>query len=201
MQPQTTPTMDIRPIVLEGRYVRLEPLATSHAEDLLAAAGDPEIWRWMPAELTTPERIAAWMAEAHALQQAGSALPFAIVDVASGRAIGSTRYLNIVRRDRGLEIGWTWLGPAYWRTAVNSECKLLLLSHAFDTLGCIRVQIKTDRRNERSRRAIERLGAQLEGILRNHMIQPYGLRDSAMYSIVVAEWPAVRQQLRAGLYG
>jgi RimJ/RimL family protein N-acetyltransferase len=201
MQLQTTATMDVRPIVLEGRYVRLEPLATSHAEDLLAAAGDLEIWRWMPAELTTPERMAAWMAEAHALQQAGSALPFAIVDQAGGRAIGSTRYLNIVPRDRGLEIGWTWLGRAYWRTAVNSECKLLLLSHAFGTLGCIRVQIKTDRRNERSRRAIERLGAQLEGILRNHMIQPYGLRDSAMYSIIDAEWPAVKQRLSAGLYG
>jgi N-acetyltransferase len=201
MQSRTTAPMQVRPIVLEGRYVRLEPLGPSHAEDLLAAAGDVEIWRWMSAELTTPERMAAWIAEAQALQQAGSALPFAIVDLASGRAIGSTRYLNIVPRDRGLEIGWTWLGRAYWRTAVNSECKLLLLSHAFDALGCIRVQIKTDRRNERSRRAIERLGAQLEGILRNHMIQPYGLRDSAMYSITDAEWPEAKQRLSTGLYG
>jgi RimJ/RimL family protein N-acetyltransferase len=196
---QTSP-MDVQPVELAGRYVRLEPLAPHHAGDLLVAAGDPEIWRWMSATLTTPERMADWIAEAQALQASGAALPFAIVELASGRAVGSTRYLNIMPRDRGIEIGWTWLGGAQWRTPVNSECKYLLLGHAFETLGCIRVQIKTDRRNERSRRAIERLGAQFEGILRNHMIQPYGLRDSAMYSIIDAEWPAVRDRLSAGLY-
>jgi N-acetyltransferase len=196
-----TKPLDVQPIMLEGRYVRLEPLAPRHAAELLAAAGDPEIWRWMSGELTTPERIAAWIAEAQALRQAGAALPFAIVELASGLAVGSTRYMNIVPRDRGIEIGWTWLGRAQWRTPVNSECKLLLLRHAFETLGCIRVQIKTDRRNERSRRAIERLGAQFEGILRNHLIQPYGLRDTAMYSIIDPEWPDVKQRLTANLYG
>jgi len=192
--------MKIEPVVLEGRWVRLEPLAMRHAGDLAAVSGDAEIWRYMPASLMTAGQVEEWLAATLAMQATGAVLPFAIVERASGRAIGSTRYLSIVPQDRGIEIGWTWLARAAWRTPVNTECKYLLLRHAFETLGCIRVQLKTDRRNERSRRAIERIGAQFEGILRNHMIMPYGLRDSAYYSIIDAEWPAVQSNLVARLY-
>lgn len=194
--------LNVEPVALEGRWVRLEPLAPGHADDLAAVSGDEEIWRYMPAALMTGEQVQAWIAETLAQQAAGAVLPFAIVDRAAGRAIGSTRYLNIMRRDRGIEIGWTWLARSAWRTPVNSECKYLLLRHAFETLGCIRVQFKTDRRNERSRRAIERLGAQFEGVLRQHMIVRGGVyRDSAFYSIIDSEWPAVKARLASGLYG
>jgi N-acetyltransferase len=192
--------MKVEPFTLEGRWVRLEPLDARHAPDLAEAAQDDEIWRYMPAVLKTKEEIRAWIAAAQAQQAAGTQLPFAIVDRATGRAIGGTRYLNITPNDRGLEIGWTWLARAAWRTPVNSECKFLLLRHAFETLGCIRVQLKTDGRNERSRQAIERIGGQFEGILRKHMIMPYGLRDSAFYSIIDDEWPAVKQRLVGRLY-
>jgi RimJ/RimL family protein N-acetyltransferase len=193
--------MNVEPITLEGRWVRLEPLAQRHAAGLAEVARDEEIWRYMPAKLTTIERINHWITETLALQATGAVLPFAIVERAEGQAIGSTRYLNIMPRDRGLEIGWTWLGRAAWRTAVNTECKYLLLRHAFETLNCIRVQFKTDRRNERSRRAIERIGGQFEGILRQHMVLPDGsYRDSAFYSIIDAEWPAVKAKLADRLY-
>jgi RimJ/RimL family protein N-acetyltransferase len=192
--------MNVEPVTLEGRWVRLEPLAQRHAADLALVSGDEEIWQYMPAALLTIDQIQAWIAEALELQADRAALPFAIVERESGRAIGSTRYLTIMPKDRGIEIGWTWLGRAFWRTAINSECKYLLLGHAFETLECIRVQIKTDRRNERSRRAIERLGAQFEGILRNHMVLRYGLRDSAYYSIIDSEWPEVKARLAQRLY-
>jgi len=192
---------NVEPITLEGRWVRLEPLAQHHAAGLAEVARDEEIWRYMPAKLTTIEQIKHWITETLALQATGAVLPFAIVERAEGRAIGSTRYLNIMPRDRGLEIGWTWLGRAAWRTAVNTECKYLLLRHAFETLDCIRVQFKTDQRNERSRRAIERIGGQFEGILRQHMVLPDGsYRDSAFYSIIDAEWPAVKAKLADRLY-
>ena len=188
------------PLTLEGCWVRLEPLAECHAANLAEAAQDDEIWRYMPAVLKNEEQIRDWIAAAQAQQATGSQYPFAIVDRAAGRAIGSTRYLNIVPNDRGLEIGWTWLARAAWRTPVNTECKFLLLRHAFESLGCIRVQIKTDQRNERSRRAIERIGGQFEGILRNHMILHYGIRDSAYYSVIEAEWPQVKARLVTRLY-
>jgi len=193
--------LDVQPITLEGRHARLEPLTQAHAAGLAAIAADEEIWCYYPASLLTLADVQQWIDVALAQQAAGTALPFAILDAANGRALGSTRYMNIVPRDYGLEIGTTWLTPAVWRSAVNSECKLLLLRHAFEALGCIRVQIKTDRRNERSRRAIERLGAQFEGILRQHMIVRDGAyRDTAMYSIIDTEWPAVKEKLVAGLY-
>lgn len=191
--------MNVEPVTLEGHWVRLEPLAEHHAADLAAVSGDQEIWRYMPAVLLTLEQIQEWIAATLRLQDDGAVLPFAIVERAAGRAIGSTRYLSIAPKDRGIEIGWTWLARAAWRTPVNTECKFLLLRHAFETLGCIRVQLKTDRRNERSRRAIERIGGQFEGILRNHMIMPYGLRDSAYYSIIDTEWPGVKASLSARL--
>ena len=191
--------MNVVPIVLEGRWARLEPLAEHHAADLTVAAQDEEIWRYMPAVLKTEEQIRAWIIAAQAQQATGLQLPFTIVERATGRAIGSTRYLNIMPNDRGLEIGWTWLARTARRTPVNTECKFLLLRHAFETLGCIRVQIKTDQRNERSRRAIERIGGQFEGILRNHMIMHYGIRSSAYYSMIDAEWPEVKERLTSRL--
>jgi RimJ/RimL family protein N-acetyltransferase len=193
--------LDVQPLTLEGDYVRLEPLSQAHAEGLAAVAADEAIWRYYPASLRTLADVQSWIEVALAQRAAGTSLPFAILDRAGGRAIGSTRYMNIVPHDRGLEIGSTWLTPAVWRTAVNTECKLLLLRHAFETLGCIRVQIKTDALNERSRRAIERLGAQFEGILRQHMVVRDGrYRDTAMYSIIDTEWPAVKAKLAASLY-
>lgn len=198
---EETRALVVTPVVLEGRWARLEPLDPRHIDDLAAVTGDEEIWRYLPLALTSTARLSAWVDEALALQATGTVLPFAIIDRASGRAIGGTRYLNITPRDRGLEIGWTWLARSAWRTALNSECKLLLLRHAFETLGCIRVQFKTDRRNERSRQAIERLGAQFEGILRQHMIMRDGVyRDSVFYSIIDSEWPAVKERLTRRLY-
>jgi N-acetyltransferase len=189
--------LEIAPATLEDTVVRLEPLAPRHAESLYHAAQDPDIWRYMPQNPSaSAERMERWIEGALAAQAAGTDLPFAIVRRSDDLAVGSTRYLNIARRDRGLEIGWTWLGADARRTAVNTECKYLLLRHAFETLGAIRVQLKTDSRNERSQRAIERLGAVREGILRKQMILESGyVRDTVMYSVVDTEWPGVRDRL------
>lgn len=189
--------MDPKPIVLQGAHVRLEPLTRAHAPDLFEAAQDDRTWLYMPR--IRPRRIedvVEWIDEAQRLQERGEALPFAQIALSTGRAIGSTRYLDLRRAYRGLEIGWTWIAPAYQRTAVNTEAKLLLLSHAFDTLDALRVQLKTDARNDRSQRAIERLGATREGVLRQHVICPDGfVRDSVMYSITHNEWASVRAHL------
>jgi RimJ/RimL family protein N-acetyltransferase len=189
--------MIVKPVTLAGKVVRLEPLGKEHASDLYKASQDPDIWTYMPVDPSrSPEVFSAWIEAALAAQAEGQQLPFAIIDAEAGRAIGSTRYLNISGRDYGLEIGWTWLAPEVRRTAVNTECKFLLLRHAFESLGAIRVQFKTDRRNERSQRAILRLGALLEGVLRKHMILESGYqRDSVMFSIIADEWPAVRANL------
>lgn len=192
--------MEIAPVTLEGQWARLEPLAHRHAEELLAAAADESIWRWMGARLTTKEAMSAWIETALAAQADGTELPFAIVNRETGRAVGATRFLDIQRAHRGVEIGWTWLGRKARRTAINTEGKLLMLRHAFETWGCIRVQLKTDRRNDRSRRAIERIGGQFEGIHRNHRVLPDGAyRDTAFYSIVAREWPEVKARLEARL--
>ena len=193
--------MNVQPLVLEGTYVRLEPLDVHHAEGLFAIGGDVEIWRYMPRPTLDSVSDARRMIEAAKTAAAdGSQLPFAIVERATGRAIGSTRYLDIRSKDRGLEIGWTWVGTAYQRTPINTESKCLLLRHAFDDLGAIRVQLKTDLRNERSQRAIERLGAIREGVLRKHVILWDGfVRDTVYYSIVDTEWPGVRRRLETFL--
>jgi RimJ/RimL family protein N-acetyltransferase len=195
--------MDIKRITLEGKYARLEPLALAHAEDLFVAAQNEEIWRYMPLDPSRDaEALRAWLTATLELEKSGTILPFAIIDRASGKAIGSTRYLDIQRANRGLEIGWTWLGRAYWRTAINTECKYLLLTHAFEKLGAIRVQLKTDLRNAISQRAIERIGAVREGILRNHVIMPDGYyRQSVMFSIIDDEWPLVKPRLEEMLNG
>ena len=155
--------MDIQPVTLEGRYVRLEPLTLAHYTDLCEAGLDEELWRWIPQAVRTPDDMRAYIEIALRAQAEGSALPFATVERASGRAIGSTRFAAIERMHRRLEIGWTWIGRRWQRTAVNTEAKYLMLRHAFEKLGAIRVELKTDSLNERSRRAILRLGAVEEG--------------------------------------
>lgn len=189
--------MDVRPLTLTGAAVRLEPLGPAHAEDLYVAAQEPRIWRHMPVDPSNSlDAMQVWIADALREREGGSQLPFAIVERVTGTAVGSTRYLTISPRDRGLEIGWTWLAVRAQRTAVNTECKYLLLHHAFETLGAVRVQIKTDSRNETSQRAIERLGAVREGMLRKHLLVQNGyIRDTVMYSILDSEWPSVKARL------
>lgn len=189
--------MDIQPITLIGRVVRLEPLGPEHVSDLTVAGRDPAIWRYLPyGSPSTEAEMLAYIEAAQALEQKGLHFPFAVIHQPTGRAVGSTRFLAIEHRDRGIEIGGTWYAPEVQRTAVNTESKYLLLRHAFEVLGCVRVQLKTDARNERSQRAIERIGGVHEGVLRRHMILPEGfVRDTVFYSIIDREWPAVRERL------
>jgi len=184
------------PVVLEGRVVRLEPLAPGHHASLCDVAFAPELWRWTWSVVATPDDLHAYMETAFAEQAAGTALPFAVIERATGRAIGSTRYANIAPAHRRLEIGWTWYGLAYQRTACNTECKLLLLTHAFEVLKYRRVEFKTDANNAKSRAALLRIGAKEEGTFRKHGIRSDGgNRDTVYYSIVDDEWPAVRAGL------
>jgi N-acetyltransferase len=190
-----------RTVTLEGRHVRLEPLAPAHAADLLEAGADPETWRYMSRpHLRDLADTQAWIAAALEGMARGAQVAFAIVARASGRAVGSTQFFDIRRHDRAVEIGRTWLSPAARRTAINTECKYLLLRHAFEDLGAVRVQLKTDARNERSQRAIERIGAVREGVLRRHIVLWDGfIRDTVFYSIVDLEWPAVKLRLEGML--
>lgn len=186
--------MSIRPVVLEGIGVRLEPLSVEHAQGLYNRGRVEEDWAFMPRPCFVDLADARQWIE-QALDTTGH-VPFAIVESAKGRAVGSTRYLNIRPEHRSVEIGWTWVGRDWQRTVVNTEAKLLLLSHAFEQLGCVRVEFKTDARNERSQQALERIGAQREGVLRNHMIvQNNHVRDSVYFSITDAEWTTVSQRL------
>ena len=186
--------------LLQGKLVRLEPLDARHVPGLLSAAADPVTWTWIPARLDHETAIRTWLADALRARDAGTELPFATLEATTGRVVGSTRYMAIVPAHRRLEIGWTWLAPAAWGTGINVETKLLLLTHAFDTLGAMRVELKTDARNERSRAAILALGAEFEGIFRKHMRMPDGrIRDSAWYAITDDDWPAVRARLTARL--
>jgi RimJ/RimL family protein N-acetyltransferase len=186
--------------LLQGKLARLEPLDECHVPGLLSAAADPATWTWMPARLDHETAIRTWLADALRARDAGTELPFATLEATTGRVVGSTRYMAIVPAHRRLEIGWTWLAPAAWGTGINVESKLLLLTHAFDTLGAMRVELKTDARNERSRAAILALGAEFEGIFRKHMRMPDGrIRDSAWYAITDDDWPAVRARLTARL--
>jgi RimJ/RimL family protein N-acetyltransferase len=189
--------MNIQPVTLEGRVARLEPLAPRHAE-ALAEAATPElfIYHWPPPEFSP----AGFRALIDFLNAAAGYCPFAIVARDTGRAIGVTCYLDIRPNDRALEIGFTWLGKAYHGSLVNPECKYLLFRHAFDDQQAVRVQLKTDLRNVQSQRAIEKLGAVREGVLRKHMIRPDGyIRDTVMYSVTCDEWPAMRSRLEARL--
>src|SRR5829696_5066665 len=183
--------------VLEGEIVRLEPLERRHERGLFEAAQDERIWRWMPCDAGgSRERFQAWLEDALAASSAGTEAPFATVDAGTGDPVGSTRYLALRPEHRVLEIGWTWLAPAYWQSGANVEAKMLMLEHAFENLGCLRVELKTDSRNERSRAALAALPAQFEGIFRKHMLVRGGQRrDSAYYSIIDDEWPEVRENL------
>jgi RimJ/RimL family protein N-acetyltransferase len=187
------------PVTLEGRAVRLEKLAAHHAEDLFLAGRDEGIWRYMPCPPpSSVEDVQAFIHEALEEHAAGREIPFAIIDRATSKAVGSTRYLDIQREHSSLEIGWTWLAKAQQRTRANTECKYLLLRHAFEELRAIRVQLKTDSRNLRSQRAIERLGAVREGTLRRQRRLWDGyVRDTVYYSILDSEWPGLKQRLEA----
>jgi len=184
--------------VLEGKIVRLEPLQRRHEQGLFEAAQDQRIWRWMPYDASASrESFHAWLEDALAASSSGMEAAFATVDAGTGKTVGSTRYLALRPEHRGLEIGWTWLAPSHWQTGANVEAKLLMLEHAFGRLGCLRVEFKTDSRNERSRAALATLPAYFEGIFRKHMLVRGGeRRDSAYYSIVDDEWPEVRDNLR-----
>jgi RimJ/RimL family protein N-acetyltransferase len=193
--------MNLRPVTLTGKRVRLEPLGVEHAEDLAVAATDDQIWTYLD-EPTPWDRssVDAFIADAHRDQDHGARIAFAVIDARNGRAVGSTSYLDIRPQDRGLEIGWTWLAPSVWGTGINAEAKYLMLVHAFDDQDAIRVAIKTDRRNTRSQRAIERLGATREGVWRNHRILSTGeYRDSVYYSIIVSEWPLTKARMSVAL--
>lgn len=190
----------VEPIVLEGSRVRLEPLAEHHLEDLRLVAFDEPVWRWTIMGAQDEPGLRRWLDTALANQEAGTERPFATIDLASGRAVGSSRYMSIAPEHKRLEIGWTWIGVAYQRSGVNREAKLLQLTHAFEVLEANRVEFKTHARNERSRDALAGIGATFEGVFRHHMIMPDGsLRDSAWFSIVAPEWPTVKARLRAGL--
>ncbi|PYU45184.1 MAG: GNAT family N-acetyltransferase [Acidobacteria bacterium] len=190
--------MVVSPVMLEGAYVRLEPLTSVHLAGLAEVGLDEELWRWIPTPVRTQEEMAAYIEAALGEQERGESLPFAIADKTTGRAIGSTRYGNIDRTHHRVEIGWTWLAREWQRTAMNTEAKYLLLRHAFETLGCIRVELKTDSLNARSRAAILRIGAREEGIFRNHMITASGrIRHTVYFSIIDSEWPAAKARLEA----
>ncbi len=193
---------------LEGSLVVLEPLEPRHEQGLFEAAQDPRIWRYIPFDAgggtydpaETRESFQAWLGSALAESEAGNEAAFATLDARTGEPIGSTRYLALRPAHRGLEIGWTWLAPPFWRTGANVEAKLLMLEHAFERLHCMRVEFKTDARNEISRAALAALPARFEGIFRKHMIvRGDQYRDSAYYSIVDDEWPEVKENLRLRL--
>ena len=193
--------MNVAPVMLEGSHVRLEPLAKAHLAGLAQFGLEEELWRWIPVPVRTVEEMAAYIETALQEQERGVSLPFALIEKATGRAIGSTRYGNIDPTHRRVEIGWTWVAREWQRSAVNTEAKYLLLKHAFETLGCIRVELKTDSLNEKSRAAILRIGAREEGIFRNHMIAANGrIRHTVYFSIVDSEWPAVKARLESLLH-
>ncbi len=194
--------LKIAPVALTGRFVRLEPLTLAHADAMAAWAYDRELWKWTAMLPLDRAALEAWISEGLAGQQNGTGLPFATVLIEKNLVIGSTRYLNISARDGRMEIGATVVAPAYQRSVVNTEAKLLMLTHAFETLGATRVELKTHKNNEKSRRAIERIGAQFEGIHRKHMLHHDGTRrDTAWYSILDDEWPSIKVRLERGVNG
>ena len=192
--------MNPQPVTLTGPFVRLEPLQLAHVPALARVGLDAALWRWVPTPITTPEEMHAYVALALDEQARGVALPFAIVDTATGEPIGSTRFGAIDRKNRRLEIGWTWLAATHQRTPANTNAKRLLLGHAFEALDAMRVELKTDALNEKSRNAILRIGATQEGIFRKHLITASGrVRDTVYVSILDTEWPEVRRRLDARL--
>ena len=187
-------------MILEGAQVRLEPLTLEHHAAFCEVGLDPELWQWIPYRATTADEMLAYIKSALKDQTAGRAQPFATVERSSGSVIGSTRYMNIDRANRRVEIGATWIAKPWQRTVINTEAKYLMLRHAFETLGCVRVELKTDALNQKSRNAILRIGAKEEGTLRQHMVTWTGrLRDSVYFSVLDSEWPGVKAALAAKL--
>lgn len=194
--------LQFAPVTLAGKLVRLEPMSPEHIDGLWEAGKFEQIWSYMSIMMNTPEDTRLFVEQALQNQREGTELPFVIISQESGKIIGSTRFLGISRKDRGLEIGFTWLTPSVWKTAVNTECKWLLLCHCFEDLGCIRVQLKTDSRNLNSQRAIKRIGGVYEGVLRNHMVMRDGyIRDSVYFSFIDKEWQAAKEKLQLLLFG
>jgi RimJ/RimL family protein N-acetyltransferase len=190
----------LEPVTLAGSHVRLEPLALGHVDALARVALDPALWRWTLSRVETPAQLREYVDAALAAQSAGSALPFATIERASGQVVGSTRFANYSAKDRRVEIGWTFVAPPWQRTVINTEAKLVMLRHAFTVLRCVRVELKTSATNDVSRRAILRLGATEEGTLRKHAILPDGTwRDTTWFSILDEEWPEVEARLEARL--
>ncbi len=191
--------MDVRPVVLEGRRVRLEPLTLAHHE-ALAGLLDPTLLQWFSKPATNAAELREFITARLEDQKFGRALPFATIERATGRAVGTTSFANIDRANRRVEIGWTWLGRTWQRTGINAEAKLLMMAHAFEALGAIRVEFKTDALNEQSRAALTRLGALEEGYFRNHMIAADGrIRHSVWFSVVDSDWPRVKRDLEGRL--
>jgi RimJ/RimL family protein N-acetyltransferase len=198
--PTANPAFDVRPVTLEGRYVRLAPLSRDHLHGLLAAGSFEEIWTWLSVRPAGRDGFERWLETALAAQTQGTELPFTTFDRASGDIVGTTRYLNIDRDSRRLEIGWTWITPRMQRSYINTEAKYLQLRHCFEELGCRRVELKTDARNEKSRNAMLRIGAQFEGIARKQMRTFDGTnRDNAWYAFIDDDWPEVKSRLEAML--
>ena len=192
--------MVVEPVTLQGQFVRLEPLKIEHVDVLWSVGQDPDLWKWTPYHIKTREEMHTYIQAALDGQELGTALPFVTIEQATDRVVGSTRFGNIDAPNHRAEIGWTWIGQPWQRTAVNTEAKFLLLQHAFEVWRCIRVELKTDVLNERSRAAILRIGAKQEGIFRHHMITDTGrVRDTVYFSIINDEWLEVKDRLLAKL--
>jgi RimJ/RimL family protein N-acetyltransferase len=193
--------MHVRPVVLDGTGVRLEPLSLDHLPGLIEIGLEPDLWQYTMQIVRTPQEMETYVRGALTEQEAGRALPFATIEKPSGRVAGSTRFAAIEPLHRRVEIGWTWLAPRWQRTVLNTEAKYLMLRHAFEQWGCVRVEFKTDVLNTRSRQALLRIGAKEEGILRSHIITATGrIRDTVYFSVLASEWPAVRAALEAKLH-
>ena len=192
--------MQLEPIILRGKHIRLEPLSLDHLDDLSQVGLASEIWRWAPEPITSREQMRTYVETALRGRAEGTVLPFVTILNQTNQVVGSTRFANVDIPNRHLEIGWTWIGPAWQRTAVNTEAKYLMLCHAFEKLGCIRVEFKTDSLNQQSRNAILRIGATEEGTFRNHMITHEGrYRHSVYFSVIDSEWPEVKKALEKRL--
>ena len=192
--------MNLDPVILQGRHARLVPMTPEHVPALWRAGSDPELWRWTVSQVHGEDDMRRYVDDALRAQAQGTALPFVTTDAGTGQVVGSTRLANADAVHRRVEIGWTWITRPWQRTALNTEAKYLMLRHAFETLGCLRVELKTDALNQRSRSAILRIGAREEGILRKHMVTEGGrVRDTVYFSVTDDEWPAVKARLEGML--
>lgn len=190
--------MKIESVILEGKFIRLEPLRLEHSDALWEVGADQTLWRWTANIITSIKDMKRYIETALDEQRRGAALPFVTIDKSENKIVGSTRFGNIDAKNRRAEIGWTWINPQWQRTFINTEAKLLMLRHAFETWSCVRVELKTDALNEKSRNAILRLGAKEEGILRRHLITDSGrIRDTVYFSILDSEWQAVKENLQS----